>query len=113
MEYETLTGPNGDPVVEGGFVCPVGPSWSEHDVQFLSESSRTQAQDHPPHPTHTNRPMQSHDREAHIRILRTTTAADDRHDPANERCTPVATALCAQTPSNHTRTCNKLPGVYM
>jgi hypothetical protein len=45
MEHKTLIDLSGVPVVEYGFVDPVGRSRSEHDVQNATAATSIQAQD--------------------------------------------------------------------
>jgi len=90
MEYETVVGLSGDPALVGGFVVVVGRSCSEYDIQFPSKSHRTQAQNHSPHPTHTNGPRQTHDQEPPEQDLSRMIAA---HDPEKNHDTDIRVGM--------------------
>jgi hypothetical protein len=90
MEYETVVGPSGDPAFVGGLVVFAGRSCSEYDIQFLSESPGTQAQDQSPHQTHTNRPRQMHDQEPPGQDLSCTGAT---HDPEKDHDMDIRVAF--------------------
>ncbi len=79
MEYETLVGLSGNPVVDDGLVDLVGRSRVEQPVRTSSGSARTQAQGHSPHPTHARMSRQSHDRKAPEQNLSTAIATHDSH----------------------------------
>jgi len=98
MEYSTLVGLSGYPVVEGGFVGPVGSSWPEQDVESLSGSARIQAQDHSPDPTHTKMPRQSHNREPAEQDRSTATATHDSRHPKNDGGTADLVAFAHRYP---------------
>ena len=100
MEYSTLVGLSGYPVVEGDFVGPVGSSWPEQDVQSLSGSARIQAQDHSPDQTHTEMPRQSHNREPAEQDRSTATATHDSRHPKHNRDTGPSVAKARQHPQN-------------
>ena len=56
---------------------------------------------------------QSHDREPPEQNRSTANAIHDSNDPKNGHDTGRLVANRAQRAPNHTRTCNKLPDVYM
>ena len=97
MEYETVVDLSGDPAFVGGFVVSAGRSCSEYDIQFLSESLRTQTQDHSPQPTHTNRPGQTHDQEPPGQDLSRMIAT---HDPEKDHDMDIRVANAHTHPQN-------------
>ena len=98
MEYETLVGLSGDPVVEGDLGGPVGHSRVEQPVRALSGSARTQAQNHSPHPPHARMSRQSHDRETREQNLSSTIVTRVSHDPENDHETGIRVAFAPRHP---------------
>ena len=98
MEYETLVGLSGDPVVEGDLVRPVGRSGAKQAVQVLSGSLTTQLQGDVPYPADASRPMQSHDQEAREHDLSRMTATHDSHYLKNGHDTSLGFAKARQHP---------------
>jgi len=102
MEYETLTGLSGDPVVEGGLGGPVGHSRTEQPVRALSGPARTQAQKRSPHPPHARMSpsvsRQSHDRETREQNLSSTIATRVSHDLENDHETGIRVAFAHRHP---------------
>jgi hypothetical protein len=100
MEHETHVGHSGVSAVEGGLVDPVGRSWSEHNVEPLSGSARTQAQDHSPHSTHAKMPRQTHDQELQEQTLSTAITSHDSHHLKNRYDTGILVASAHRHPQN-------------
>ena len=110
MEYESVAGLSGDPVFVGGFVVSAGRSCSEYDIQFLSESLGTQAQDHFPHLMPTNRSRQMHDQEPPGQDLSGMIAA---HDPEKGHDTDISVANAHHTLKSHTHVQQVVPCVHV
>jgi len=98
MEYETLVGLSGDPVVEGGLGGPVVYSRTEQPVRALSGSARTQAQNHSPHSPHARMSRQSQDRETREQNLSSTIATRVCHDPENDHEAGIRVAFAPRHP---------------
>jgi hypothetical protein len=78
-------GPGGNVAVDGCFVDPVGRTQPGHNVQSPCRSTRTQAQEHSPHPTRTEMSRQAYDGERPEQVPSVTTPASDGHDPIHDR----------------------------
>ena len=98
MKHEVSAGPGGNVTVDGGLVDPGGHSTAEQSVRALSGSARAQALNHSPHPMHARMSRPAHDPRPPGQNLSTANAIHDRPDPANEQCTPVATAFARRHP---------------
>ncbi len=98
MEYETLVGLSGDPVVDGGLVHPSAHSWPRQDALSLSEASTAHAESQSPQRMQTKMSRHSHDRETREQNLRSTIATRVRHDPENNRDTGIRVAYAPRQP---------------
>jgi len=108
MKHSTLIGHSGDPAVDGGVGHSAGCLWPGNNVQAMSRSTRTQAQERSPQLAQTKMPRQAHDGERPEQAPNAATPTSDGHDPIHDRDTGPRIAKARQHPQKHTRTCNKL-----
>jgi hypothetical protein len=94
----TKGGIGGDPVVDGGFVVPVGRSRSGHSVESVPRSTRMRTEAHSQHRTRTRTSRKQFHGERPEHSPSATTATDTSRDPKYERFTPVEVAVARTHP---------------